>query len=160
MNVFLLLTALRDLLKQEAGHLLLPSRSRGDDREFVKRAPHVFIGALPPDMSDNLEAVPFVLIQAMQGHQSAEDGMHLARICFRLAVQDEDPEGAENHLHNLLSLIMGCVMRAGRNGAGGGRYVMWPGEQGRLWFWQRPDEQLPPFAEAYAVTTWAMKGIE
>jgi hypothetical protein len=167
MNVFLLLSALKAVLEKHAPSLLLPARER-KKRTGVKteteatgvwRAPKVFIGSMPPGVADAMETVPFVLIQTLEG-QEVGDGLHLVRVAFRLAVQDEDGEAAENHLHNLLSLVRQAVMGSLECRVLDGKYSMRPDEQGRLWYWRRPDEQLPPFAEAYTLTTWAIKGIE
>jgi hypothetical protein len=159
MNVFFLLLALRDILTPEMPTLPLPVRGRGK-KPGVLRPPQVFVGGLPHGTAKDLEEVPFVVIQALQGYELMGEGLHRTHVVFRVAVQDEEPEAAENHLHNLLSLVRRAVMRAQEGGVVNGRYIMQPDDKGRLWFWDRPDEQLPPFVQAYALTTWAMKGIE
>ena len=108
MNAFLLLQALRDALAENVGALKLPSRKRGKT-EHVWREPGIYIGSMPPGVNAAVEAVPFVCIQTMQGSQG-DDGLHVVTVAFRVAVQDPDPEAAENHLHNLLSLIRRSVM--------------------------------------------------
>jgi hypothetical protein len=167
MNVFLLLQALRDVLTPKMPMLLLPSRARKKrgkqeveaEAAVVRRAPNVLVGSMPPGIADAMEAVPFVLIQTLEGHEEG-NGLHIVKVAFRLAVQDEDTEAAENHLHNLVSLTRQSVFGSLEKRVLGGKYQMQLDDQGRLWHWVRPDEQLPPFAEAYIITTWAMKGIE
>ncbi len=160
MNVFCLLRALQDCIIAGMMPLSLPSRQRQDRQAVTWRQPDVFIGALPLEKTDPLESVPFVLVQALDGYEEEGEGLHIVQVAFRLAVQDAEPEAAENHLHNLLSLVRQSVMRARAGGALDGRFLMRPDERRRLWYWRRPDEQFPPFAEAYALTNWAMKGIE
>jgi hypothetical protein len=164
MNTFTLLQALHDLLRDSFGGgntpaLQLPYRDRGQKKTKSLRTPLVFIGSLPPNSGEGAEVVPFVLVQALEGSESG-DGLHVVQVAFRIAVQDDDQEAAENHLHNLLSLVHRAIMRAHDGGVLDGHFSMRPDEKGRYWRWQRPDDQNYPFAEAFALATWAMKGVE
>ena len=79
---------------------------------------------------------------------------------LRLVVWNDEPEGAENDLHNLISLVRRVLMRH-RQDALDGRYVLAAGNrEGELAPWARPDEQAPSFAEAYVMTHWTMQGNE
>jgi len=183
MNVYLLLQALQNLIEKEAPMLPLPTKIRNTEEKRRKpyktdvlrageddpssvlnplssvcRHPYVFIGSLPLGTATMDELVPFVLIQALEGYE--QDGMHTVRVAFRVAVRDDEQESAENHLHNLMSLVRQAVMRAHEGDILEGKYQMRPDEAGHIWNWKRPDEQFPPFAEAYALANWAMKGIE
>ena len=78
----------------------------------------------------------------------------------KLGDDDDEPEGAENDLHNLISLVRRVLMRH-RQDALDGRYVLAAGNrEGELAPWARPDEQAPSFAEAYVMTHWTMQGNE
>lgn len=162
MNVFLLLTALRGLLEPELATLPLPGRRRpercGPEEAVLEERPaRVFIGSMPPKLNDALEVVPFVLLQPLTGHD--RQGLHHVEVALRLAVRDEDPEAAENDLHNLISLVRRCIMGAGRVPLVG-RYRLEDNGRDEIAPWTRPDEQAPPYAEAYILTHWAMKGLE
>jgi hypothetical protein len=160
MHTFRLLETLRGILEpQLKSELMLPYRERGKKQTVAVRTPLVFIGSLPPNSGDGSEYVPFVLVQAMEGTEIG-DGWHVVQIAFRFAVQHEEPETAENDLHNLMSLVRRAIMRAHDKQVLDGYFSMRPDEKGRLWFWQRPDDQQYPFAEAFALAHWAMKGVE
>lgn len=162
MNVFLLLEALRNQLKPELATLPLPGRQRPErgwpgEATPLEGPARVFLGSMPPKLSDALEVVPFVLIQPLRGHD--REGLHHLEVVLRLAVRDEDPEAAENDLHNLIALVRRCIMGAGRVPLAG-KYRLEDNGQGEIAPWVRPDEQAPPYAEAYILTHWNMKGLE
>lgn len=162
MNVFLLLEALRGLLEPQLAALPLPGRKRAEDgqpgaAQPEERPARVFIGSMPPKLSDALEVVPFVLIQPLRGHD--REGLHHLEVAMRLAVRDEDPEAAENDLHNLIALVRRCVLGV-RKAPLSGKYLLEDNGRDEIAPWARPDEQAPPYAEAYVLTHWAMKGME
>lgn len=162
MNSFLLMAALREYLTPVLTSLPLPTRARRErprPEDVRLRPARVLLGSLPPKSGEHDEYdAPLVLIQAMSGHD-ADDGFAHVTLALRLAVWNEEAEGAENDLHNLLALVRRRVMSC-RQQALGGRYILTTNERGEFAPWVRPDEQAPPFAEAYALTHWNMQGNE
>ncbi|WP_165071058.1 hypothetical protein [Desulfovibrio sp. ZJ200] len=162
MNSFLLMTALRDRLAPALADLPLPTRSRRErprPGEVLLRPARVLVGSLPPKGGEHAEYdAPLVLIQAMSGHDG-DDGFARVVLALRLVVWNEEAEGAENDLHNLLALVRRHAMSCRRQ-ALDGRYILTANERGEFTPWVRPDEQAPPFAEAYALTHWTMQGNE
>ena len=157
MNNFLLMVALRDHLTPALAGLPLPTRARRErprPEDVRLRPARILLGSLPAKSGD----APLVLIQAMSGHDK-DDGFGHTVLALRLVVWNEDPEEAENDLHNLLALVRRSAM-ACRQQALNGRYILTANERGEFAPWARPDEQAPQFAEAYAMTHWNMQGNE
>ena len=159
MNTFLLLQAIRNRLMPELENLPLLTRTRDRrDRQSPKTRPvAVSIGRRPPTQPGEDYDAP--LVQAVSG-SGTEDGFERVEVALRLVVWNDEPEGAENDLHNLISLVRRVLMRH-RQDALDGRYVLAAGNrEGELAPWARPDEQAPSFAEAYVMTHWTMQGNE
>ena len=157
MNTFLLLQAIRNRLMPELENLPLLTRTRDRrDRQSPKTRPvAVSIGTQPGEDYD----APLIVVQAVSG-SGTEDGFERVEVALRLVVWNDEPEGAENDLHNLISLVRRVLMRH-RQDALDGRYVLAAGNrEGELAPWARPDEQAPSFAEAYVMTHWTMQGNE
>lgn len=161
MNTFLLLQAIRNRLMPELENLPLLTRTRDRrDRQSPKTRPvAVSIGRRPPTQPGEDYDVPLIVVQAVSG-SGTEDGFERVEVALRLVVWNDEPEGAENDLHNLISLVRRVLMRH-RQDALDGRYVLAAGNrEGELAPWARPDEQAPSFAEAYVMTHWTMQGNE
>ena len=158
MNTFLLLQAIRNRLMPELENLPLLTRTR--DRQSPKTRPvAVSIGRRPPTQPGEDYDAPLIVVQAVSG-SGTEDGFERVEVALRLVVWNDEPEGAENDLHNLISLVRRVLMRH-RQDALDGRYVLAAGNrEGELAPWARPDEQAPSFAEAYVMTHWTMQGNE
>lgn len=161
MNVYLLLCALRTTLTPELDTLPLAVRTRNTrpekDKETVRPA-RLYIGELPPKQSGEDEAVPpFVVLQELDGKHM--DGFHHVRIGMRASIWNEEPEGAVNDLHNLMSLLTRTCGPYQRKPLQG-RYSLEPDDDGALCSWFRPDEQNPPYREGYIITRWKMAGLE
>lgn len=162
MNVFLLMTSLRDCLTGPLASLPLACAPRQGMTTADKAAPtapaKIHIGHMPTKNLPNAGyEAPFVLIQAMGGHESP-DGFARAVIALRVCVWNDEPEGAENDLHNVLACIRHALLPF-RNTALEGRYILEADESGALAPWTRPDEQAANFAEAYVLTNWKMQGL-
>ena len=156
MNTFLLLQAIRNRLMPELENLPLLTRTRDRrDRQSPKTRPvAVSIGRRPPTQPGEDYDAPLIVVQAVSG-SGTEDGFERVEVALRLVVWNDEPEGAENDLHNLISLVRH------RQDALDGRYVLAAGNrEGELAPWARPDEQAPSFAEAYVMTHWTMQGNE
>lgn len=158
MNSFLLLHALRDHLAAPLNTLPLLTRGRERASEALTRPAKAYISSLPPRNAKKEFDAPFILIQPTGGHEDAEGCSH-ETVALRLAVWNEDPEGAENDLHNLIALVRRAILPA-RGRALAGRYILTPNSKGALAPWTRPDEQNRPFVEAYISTNWKFKGYE
>lgn len=156
MNVFLLMEALRVQFKAEFTHLPLVTRKRTSN-EHACTMPKIYVGNLPAKTASDTWDAPLVLIQAMGGHESP-DGFARAVIALRVCVWNDEPEGAENDLHNVLACIRHALLPF-RNTALEGRYILEADESGALAPWTRPDEQAANFAEAYVLTNWKMQGL-
>lgn len=164
MNVYLLMRALRDGLTGPLASLPLacaPRQSvakKGESDASLTARAKIHLGHMP---AKNLPAagyeVPFVLIQALGGHESS-DGFARAVIALRVCVWNDDPEGSENDLHNLLATLRHAVLPF-RSAALEGRYILESDESGAFAPWTRPDEQAANFAEAYVLTNWKMQGL-
>ena len=160
MNTFLLLQAIRNRLMPELENLPLLTRTRDRrDRQSPKTRPvAVSIGRRPPTQPGEDYDAPLIVVQAVSG-SGTEDGFERVEVALRLVVWNDEPEGAENDLHNLISLVR--VLMRHRQDALDGRYVLAAGNrEGELAPWARPDEQAPSFAEAYVMTHWTMQGNE
>lgn len=158
MNTFLLMTSLRDALIPELATLPLPTRTVEILPEQEQRRPaRVHVGMLPPKTAEGFNA-PEILIQAMNGHEN-DDGFAHMEVTLHLVVWNEEPEAAENDLHNLLSLVRRKVLSF-RQLALANKFVLTTDSQGKFAPWARPDEQILPFAEAYIITNWNMQGME
>lgn len=162
MNNFLLMVALRDHLTPALAGLPLPTRARRErprPEDVRLRPARILLGSLPAKSGEHDEYdAPLVLIQAMSGHDK-DDGFGHTVLALRLVVWNEEPEGAENDLQNLMALVRRSAM-ACRQQALDGRYILTANERGEFAPWARPDEQAPQFAEAYALTHWNMQGNE
>ena len=152
MNVFLLMQALRDALAKALATLPLESRQ---GQKNVWRSPRIYLGQLPPRQANAPFEAPFVLIQALGGHED-EEGFARAEIALRVCVWNDETEANENDLHNLLATIRHALMGY-RNTALNGRYILDKDSSGWL-PWTRPDEQAPGFVEAYILSQWKMQG--
>lgn len=162
MNSFLLMAALREYLTPVLTSLPLPTRARRErprPEDVRLRPARVLLGSMPAKSGEHEDYdAPLVLIQAMSGHDE-DDGFARVVLALRLVVWNEEQEGAENDLHNLLALVRRSAM-ACRQQALNGRYILTANERGEFAPWARPDEQAPQFAEAYALTHWNMQGNE
>ena len=161
MNVYLLLCALRGALEPKLATLPLPTRSRekhppqGGPESL--RSATVYIGDLPPKKAGEEIQPPFVVLQDLNGKHL--DGFHYVQVGLRVSIWNEDPEGALNDLHNLMSLLIRAC-GAFRSAPLDGRYKLVPDDDGAVCNWFRPDEQNPPFREGYIITRWHMAGLE
>lgn len=174
MNVFLLMDALRSACAEALADLPLVTRDsaavlgeaglRMPQQSWTSRHPlcgdggavraaSVHVGTLAPAAQ---QGAPFVLIQAMNGHEDDEGFAHVT-IALRVCVANEEGEGAENDLHNLIACLRRTVLPA-KSSALMGRYILEPSSAGVFAPWTRPDEQAPGFAEAYIMTDWKMQG--
>lgn len=70
-------------------------------------------------------------MQAVSG-SGTEDGFERVEVALRLVVWNDEPEGAENDLHNLISLVRRVLMRH-RQDALDGRYVLAAGNREGNW---------------------------
>lgn len=158
MNSFLLMEALRELLEKELQPLPLCSGKKLDGENILVPVT-VHLGSLPPKTGNQPGYdAPFVLIQAMSGHQDEDNFAHVT-VALRLCVWHGDAETCENDLHNLVALCRRAVLRH-RSVALKGKYVFTADESSRLAPWARPDEQALQFGEAYILTHWKMMGVE
>lgn len=162
MNSFLLMAALREYLTPVLASLPLPTRARRErprPEDVRLRPARILVGSMPAKSGEHEDYdAPLLLIQAMSGHDG-DDGFARVVLALRLVVWNEEQEGAENDLHNLLALVRRSAM-ACRQQALNGRYILTANERGEFAPWARPDEQAPQFAEAYALTHWNMQGNE
>ncbi len=162
MNSFLLMAALREYLTPVLTNLPLPTRARRErprPEDVRLRPARILVGSMPAKSGEHEDYdAPLLLIQAMSGHDG-DDGFARVVLALRLVVWNEEQEGAENDLHNLLALVRRSAM-ACRQQALNGRYILTANERGEFAPWARPDEQAPQFAEAYALTHWNMQGNE
>lgn len=163
MNVYLLMSELRDTLAGSLAALPLAcaprqGKIREDGEAPLAACANIHLGHMP---AKNLPAagyeVPFVLIQALGGHEGM-DGFARAVIALRVCVWNDEPEGAENDLHNLLAGMRHALLPF-RSKALAGRYILEADESGAFAPWTRPDEQAANFAEAYVLTNWKMQGL-
>ena len=161
-NAFALLTALRSVLEPKLATLPLPVMGRQPSGKPVQaegetlRPAALHLGAMPPTAQDALGSVPFVVAQSLGGFD--RDGMHHIRVALRVCIVGADTEGAENDLHNLLSLLRRVIIEKGCP-ALENRFRLVPEDGDQLAPWERPDEQAYPFLQAYILTTWQTKGI-
>lgn len=161
MNVYLLLDALRAEIGPRLETLPLAARTRDarpeKDKERLRPA-CLYIGDLPPKQAGTEDASPpFVVLQDLDGKHSG--GLHHVRVGMRVSVWNDDPEGAVNDLHNLMSLLT-RTCGAFQSAPLRGRYFLEPDDDGALCSWFRPDEQNPPYREGYIITRWKMAGLE
>ncbi len=145
--------ALRDALSPALATLPLESRQ---GQGSILRSPRIYLGQLPPRQANAPFEAPFVLIQALGGHEDAE-GFARAEIALRVCVWNDETEANENDLHNLLATIRHALIGY-RNTALNGRYILAPDSSGIWLAWTRPDEQASGFAEAYILSQWKMQG--
>ena len=155
MNSFFLLAELRDYLAPAVENLLLPRKRRGSQAE-ADTPPRVLLG-LPPTGQEAWERVPFVSIQALSGRET-EDGLASMDVGIRIAVRGENGEEAENYLHNVLNAVRHRLLLLKKQPLA--RLYRLELTKDGLAPWWRPDEQAPPFAEAFILTTWTFKGME
>lgn len=161
MNAFLLLQAIRHRLEPELEQLplLTRTRDRRDQQSPTARPAAVSIGRKPPAQAGDDYEAPLIVVQAVSGN-ATEDGFERVEVVLRLVVWNDEPEGAENDVHNLVALVRRALM-AHRHAALEGRYVLAAANrEGDVAPWARPDEQAPSFAEAYVMTHWTMQGNE
>ena len=109
----------------------------------------VLIGSKPPTQLDALSAAPFALLQIMEGRRE-EGGLDGVRLAIRVCIVDQEREAAENDLLNLISQIR-LWLYALPGGVAGGAFRLEPDCPLE---WTRPDEQVPPFLQAYIFTNW------
>lgn len=132
MNTFLLMAALREHFTPALAGLPLPTRARRErprPEDVRLRPARIRIGSMPAKSGEHDEYdAPLVLIQAMSGHDK-DDGFGHTVLALRLVVWNEDPEGAENDLQNLLALVRRSAM-ACRQQALNGRYILTANERG------------------------------
>lgn len=122
------------------------------------RPARIFIGSMPATAREAVSAAPFVVIQALGGHDI--DGMHQVEIAIRVCVVGGDADdGAEEDLHNLISCIRLRMLAIPGGLLAGGRFrhVM-SAETGDM-TWERPDEQVPPFLQAHIFSSWQQQGV-
>lgn len=156
MNVFGLMLALKAHLDNEFINLPLASRMR-DASADIHRPPKIYIGQLPAKSGQLAYEAPFLLVQAMNGSDST-DGWAEAEIALRFVVYNDDTEGAENDLHNFVAFCRHSLL-AFRQVALNERFVL-AEKEGAYLPWTRPDEQAPPFLEAYVISNWKFQGWE
>lgn len=156
MNAFTLMLALHRVLIDRYVTLPLATRKRSTSEQEV-RSPKVLIGQLPPKTAVDLYEAPLALIQAMSGFES--EGWQHADIAIRFLVFNDDPEGSENDLHNLISATRLCLMQF-RQTPLENYYVLEETSNKQFLPWTRPDDQAPPFLEGYILSSWRMPGIE
>ena len=168
MNTWQLLLELKKHLEQHLTTLPLPVRGRNTQGQPVPlttdgvgeavlalRPASVYVGSMPPTANEALSAAPFVVLQAMGGHD--ENGLHHITVALRLCIVSDDLEGAEQDLHALISLLRlrlqslpGMVLAD--------RFRLISGQDGYT-PWERPDEQVIPFLQAHIMTLWQTKGV-
>lgn len=122
------------------------------------RPARIFVGGMPPTAREAVSAAPFVVVQALGGHDV--DGMHQVEIAIRVCVVGGDADdGAEEDLHNLISCIRLRMLAIPGGLLAGGRFrhVM-SAETGDM-TWERPDEQVPPFLQAHIFSSWQQQGV-
>ncbi len=165
MSSWNLLQMMRNHLQPPLESLLLPVRGRTATGCPVKpehervpslRCPKIFLGAMPPTIKDAMESVPFVVVQALDGFDV--NGLHRVRVALRLCIVGDDLEEGEEDLQNFISTLRLSLLSL-PDGLLNGRFRMVEDEQGRLGFWERPDEQAYPFLQAHIFTTWEMQGV-
>ena len=107
-------------------------------------------------IKDAMESVPFVVVQALDGFDA--NGLHRVRVALRLCIVGDDLEEGEEDLQNFISTLRLSLLSL-PDGLLNARFRMVEDEQGRLGFWERPDEQAYPFLQAHIFTTWEMQGV-
>lgn len=152
MSPFPLLTGLRQYLASHLAAMPLGSHMRKGnaiEEESEARPCAFLIGSMPPTAQDALSAAPFALLQIMEGGRQ-EPGVDVIRLAIRVCIVAHDPEAAENDLLNLISQIRLWI------------YALPGGVIARTFRldpecaleWSRPDEQVPPFLQAYIFSDW------
>lgn len=158
MSLYLLQTALRELLEPQLATLPLAARQGDADtkpEQAATRAAFVRLGR-PPDHMDGDYEIPLVLIQAMSGHD--EDGFGCAVMVLRIIVWNEDAEALEKDFVNLLGLLRRSVLVCRQNPLAD-KYVLVPDKYGHLAPWVRLGEQSPQLLSADVFTDWKMQGF-
>lgn len=165
-----LMVALRASLHPVLATLPLPVRNRETDGQPVPlpdgaqvmpeqtRPARIFIGSLPPTVSDALGHAPFVVLQPLSGEDG--DGLHRLRLALRVCVAAgtfDDAEDAETDVHNLISLLRRHLLSL-PDGLLSPRFrIVRSGSD--LLPWTRPDEQFPPFLQAHVLSSWELQGV-
>lgn len=157
MNVYTLMRAMKSALEATLPELPLATPGRVPHPEG-QRAANVFIGDLPPKKPEGPDQeFPFVLLQAKTGHLT--DTENMAEVLLRLGVysreEGDNGEAAENDLSNLVSLVS-RVLKPYAAAPLESRYVLEADGKGRFLFWERPDKQPQPYAEAWMISLWRM----
>lgn len=155
MSVFPFLLALRREMENFLSALPLEENRKNADDLAVLSPARVYIGQLPPRSRADTGA--FVLLQPLSGGQD-ENGCQIVELAIRVCVFNSGLEGAENDLFNLLELIR-RELSSFRKRALADRYVLTEGDRGLL-PWTRPDDQAPPFLEAFIISNWKLWGYE
>lgn len=156
MNVFSLMRGLRQHLENEFVNLPLVSRLR-DSAESHLRKPAVYIGQLPAKSAQAAYEAPFVLLQPMNGADTI-DGWAEVELALRFVIFNDETEGAENDLHNFVAFCRHALMRF-RQLPLDEKFVLQE-KEGMFLPWTRPDDQAPPFLEAYVISNWKFQGWE
>lgn len=164
-----LMRALRASLHPVLATLPLPVRHREKDGQPVPlldgaqvmpeqmRPAQIFIGSLPPTVSDALGHAPFVVLQPLDGEDG--EGQHRLRLALRVCVAAgtfDNAEAAEADVHNLISLLRLHLLSL-PDGLLTPRFRIV--RSGSDLPWTRPDEQFPPFLQAHILTSWEMQGV-
>ncbi len=167
-NAWTLKTALKAYLEPHLATLPLPLRGRNSQGRPVPltaegvdeavpglRPAVVHVGSMPPTVQDAVSAAPFVVLQTTDGYD--EEGLHHINLVLRLCIVGDDPEGAEQDLDSLISLLR-LRLQDLPDMTLGNRFRLSEG-QGGCCPWVRPDEQVLPFLQAHIFTTWQTKGV-
>lgn len=164
-----LMRALRASLTPVLATLPLPVRNRETDMRPVPlldgahvvpeelRPARIFLGRTPPTANDALGCVPFVVLQPLDGEDG--EGLHRLRLALRVCVAAgtfDEAEDAEADVHNLLSLLRRHLLSL-PDGLLTPRFRIVRNDKDLPW--TRPDEQFPPFVQAYIISSWEMQGV-
>ncbi len=157
MNAYTLMRAMKSALEARLAELPLSTPGRVPHPDGQRPAA-VFIGDLPPKKPDGPDQeFPFVLLQVKSGYLTEAEG--LVEVLLRLGVyareEKDNGEAAENDLSNLVSFV--CrVLKPCAAAPLQSRYALEPDGKGRFLFWERPDKQPQPYAEAWMISLWRM----
>lgn len=158
MNEFTLMRALKAALEARLVELPLATPVRAEHPEATRPA-RVFIGDLPSKKDGPDQEFPFVLLQARSGYGTGTEWIVEVLVrCGVYAREDGDAgEAAENDLGNLSAFVRRVLLPCSQAPLES-RYTLEPDGKGRFLFWERPDKQPQPYAEAWIVSIWRLPG--
>lgn len=110
----------------------------------------IYVGGLPMRTAGDAARPPFVVLQAMSGHDTGV--MHEITVAVRFALYGgRDPREAEATLHAAVSAVILAIKRLPGNVTPDGAFRL---DLTNGLPWERPDTQGEPFVEAFLTTVW------